>query len=346
VQPVGIASLQPGAWCCRVPLWGNPLLQLPGGGSLDERFADLAETTISYIPDLVAAHQQLQQCQPRQYTAALRQRLFGASAATFFLDPLRSREQLAALIAALPPAWVDAAWRHRDAPASEAEAAAVLLGSWGWQRQQEPLTLVNFRVRHGTQLQLSGLQQQRFAAFAALAGDGDGAGAQPDGATVAALLPRLWRLPWDNKHKEVYWRLVLNALPVAARMPSAAQPCGCGAAHPHPDRRHHFWDCPVAAAVTSSLSAQLGGRRLTPQHLWLAQPPPTIHAGVWEAVCLAAVAAMDGGRRLMTARQLATPAAQACPELAAAASRPPLGFASSFLLCWCRPRQVPPDHPF
>jgi hypothetical protein len=156
-----------------VPLWGNPLLQLPGGGSLDERFADLAETTISYIPDLVAAHQQLQQCQPRLYTAAL----FGASAATFFLDPLRSREQLAALIAALPPAWVDAAWRHRDAPASEAEAAAALLGSWGWQWQQQPLTLVNFRVRHSTQLQLSSLQQQwqqRFAAFEALAGGGDG----------------------------------------------------------------------------------------------------------------------------------------------------------------------------
>jgi hypothetical protein len=58
-----------------------------------------------------------------------------------------------------------------------------------------------------TQLQLSGLQQQRqqrFAAFEALAGRGDGDGAQPDGATVAALLPRLWRLPWDNKHKEVY----------------------------------------------------------------------------------------------------------------------------------------------
>ena len=88
----------------------------------------------------------------------------------------------------LPPTWVDAAWRHRDAPASEAEATAMLLGSWGWQRKQEPLTRADFRVRHGTQLQLSCLQQQwqqRFAAFEALA----------DGATVAALLPWLWHLP-------------------------------------------------------------------------------------------------------------------------------------------------------
>jgi hypothetical protein len=108
-----------------LPLWGSPLLQ---------QFADLAETTISYIPDLVAAHQELQQCQPRQYTAALRQRLSGASAATFFLDPLRSREQLAALLAVLPLTWVDAAWSHPRAPASEADATAMLLGSWRWQR--------------------------------------------------------------------------------------------------------------------------------------------------------------------------------------------------------------------
>ena len=65
-------------------------------------------------------------------------------------------------------------------------------GSWGWQRQQEPLTLAGFRVRHGTQLQLSGLQQPRqqcFAAFEALQGGGGGGGGdgtQPNGATVAA----------------------------------------------------------------------------------------------------------------------------------------------------------------
>ena len=61
----------------------------------------------------------------------------------------------------LPPTWVDAASRHWHAPAGEAEAITMLLGSWDWQRQQEPLTLVDYRVQHGTQLQLSGLQQQR-----------------------------------------------------------------------------------------------------------------------------------------------------------------------------------------
>jgi hypothetical protein len=50
-----------------------------------------------------------------------------------------------------------------------------------------------------------------------LARGGDGNGAQPDGATVAALLLLLCRLRWDNKHKEVFWRLALNSLPVARR---------------------------------------------------------------------------------------------------------------------------------
>lgn len=30
----------------------------------------------------------------------------------------------------------------------------------------------------------------------------------------------LWRLPWRNEHKEVCWRLVLNRLPLASRVPS------------------------------------------------------------------------------------------------------------------------------
>ena len=343
---------------CWLPLWGNPIVQLPGGGGLELEFPGLAASTISNIPDLLAAHQQVQQCPAQQYTAGLRHRLFGDSAAHFFPDRYYAQDHMEALLAALPPDWVEAARRQQGAATPAAEAAARALGSLGWQRQQEPLSLVNFKVRHGTELQLQlgdawQQRRQRFAAFEALAGAGAD-GEQPDGATVAQLLPRLWRLPWDNQHKEVFWRLVLNALPLAARMPSAPQPCGCGAAHPHPDHRHHFWDCPVAAAVTTSLSAQLGGRRLTLKHLWLAQPPPGVHAGVWEAVCLAAVAAMDGGRRLMKARQLATPAAPAGPELAAAASRHAVARLWDLLQDFCSvgaaPASwrgaVPPDHPF
>ena len=75
---------------------------------------------------------------------------------------------------------------------------------------------------------------------------------------------------------------------------------------------------------------------------------------MWEAVCLAAVAAMDGGRRQMTARQLATPATAAGPELAAAASRHAVARLWDLLQDFCSVGaapaswrgEVPPDHPF
>ena len=119
---------------------------------------------------------------------------------------------------------------------------------------------------------------------------------------MARLLPRLWQLTWDNRHKEVYWRLVLNALPLAARMASSGpQPCPCGSPYPHPGRSHHYWDCPVAAAVRATLAAQLDGRHPTRPQLWLMRAPAGTHAGVWDAVCLAALCAMDAGRRQLTA---------------------------------------------
>ena len=83
------------------------------------------------------------------------------------------------------------------------------------------------------------------------------------------------------------------------------QPCACGCLVPHPGRRHHFWDCPVAAAVRSTLAAQLGGQQPTRQQLlWLIRYLQ-VHAGAWDASCLAAaLAAMDGGRRQLAARLL------------------------------------------
>ena len=179
------------------------------------------------VPALQAAHHQLQHLQPQQYTTTLRVQLFGWAAADAFLDLQRTRDQLAAPLAALPAGWADAAWA------------------------------------------------------------------------------RLWQLPWENQHKEVYWRLVLNGLALASRMHgSGPQPCACGSPAPHPDRRHHFWDCPVAAAVRSTLAAQLGGQQPSRQQLWLMRHPAGVHAGVWDAVCLAALAAMDGGRRQLAARLL------------------------------------------
>ena len=101
------------------------------------------------------------------------------------------------------------------------------------------LPLSRMTVKLATHLQLAEQRRTRLAKFAAFASLATRLQlvpylrlAAPAAATqqeVVALLPHLWRLRLDNHYKEVYWRLVLNALPTAARMPGAAfDTCACG----------------------------------------------------------------------------------------------------------------------
>ena len=78
-----------------------------------------------------------------------------------------------------------------------------------------------------------------------------------------------------------------------------------------PGRRHHFWECPVAQAVVGIMQQQLVGwmpGALQPHHVLCMRcpepvpsaggaPGPAVHKGVWRVVCLAAINAMDSGRR-------------------------------------------------
>jgi len=74
-----------------------------------------------------------------------------------------------------------------------------------------------------------------------------------------------------------------------------------------PGWRHHFWDCAVAQSIVHVLQQQLVGGwchgLLRPHHVLCTEPPTgisnahTLHKGVWRIVCLAAVNAMDLGRR-------------------------------------------------
>lgn len=197
---------------------------------------------------------------------------------------------------------------------------------------------------------------QRFAAFEELAaGDSPNgsSGSQPDGSATAQLLRQLWRLPWANSYKETYWRLALNGLPLAARMPGNDRPCSCGSSGPLPGRRHHFWECPVAAAVVSTLAEQLSGHPLSPANLWLAQPPAGVHEGVWQVVCLASIAAMETGRRLL-AKQAAERSDPDGRALATAAGRHAAARTWILLQDFCSlgtapaswQAEVPPAHPF
>jgi len=212
----------------------------------------------------------------------------------------------------VPPPWLSAAQSHAPPPAAAFLAAA--LPRLGWRLPQGTIRLRALSVRHATRAQLAHVtsrRQQRHADFVACVHAAGGtlapADAEERAAKVGRLLRHLWRVPWDNAHKEVLWRLALNALPTAARR-HATDPCCCGT--PAPDAMHHFWACPVAETLRTVLAAHLQRRGLLPcplqaQHVLLALPPsPRLHAGAWRVVCLAAVCALDHARRAACARVL------------------------------------------
>ena len=68
-------------------------------------------------------------------------------------------------------------------------------------------------------------------------------------------------------------------------------------------RLHHFWFCPVAQAVLEQLESRITGQ-VTRRQVWLVQAPPGVAQCVWDVVSLAAVSAMERGRRhLVTCRR-------------------------------------------
>jgi hypothetical protein len=115
-------------------------------------------------------------------------------------------------------------------------------------------------------------------------------------ARLRSTLAAVWRLPWDNKHKDTLWRLQVDGIR-AAKVPG---PCPCGAPiarQPFAKRQHQFWECPVAMAVRAQLPAG-------PQSaVWLLEAPEGIHVQVWHVVCLAALSAMAWGRGALWGRK-------------------------------------------
>lgn len=194
----------------------------------------------------------------------------------------------------------------------------VLVQQLGYQRGDRHVPLSRLTVKFATALQLHPLRLERRAyidAFVAeCGGPAEQVHVQARGVWVNGVfsaLRQLWQLKWDNHFKEVYWRLVLNGLATSARL-HLSQPCGvCGCApglhEPGVGRRHHFWDCPVAQAVVAALQQQLPSawchEPLQPHHVLFmhrpagVSPATTVHKHVWRVVCLAAVCAMDEGRK-------------------------------------------------
>jgi hypothetical protein len=309
---LGRPNITAGPWCAAIPLFNNPFLApvVEGDLPLEAAFWDVRWSNVQTMGQLHAALAAIA-CSPQQYRdGGVCQQTFGNDARWLATTQQHAQHRLEALQGRLPAAWVAAvAAAAAQAPEAAADMETVLGANVSWQLGDTTSTLDGLTVKLATALHPAQAgwrteREARFSAFAALATQGSGppAAAAAGAAEVLVLLGRLWRLKWDNHPREVFWRLSLDGLPTATRMGNRLD-MGCACGFAVPDRKHCYWDCPIAQAVVHSLRSALSPGVGSPQptlataDIWLARPPAGIHAGIWDLVCLAAVAAMDSGRR-------------------------------------------------
>ncbi len=203
-----------------------------------------------------------------------------------------------------------------------------------------PILLEKLSVGLATWMQLRVVREDRAQLHAEYVREAGGAALPqqgPVGAAAAAAPPahddlgdfqsalaRMWQdVRWEHENKETLWRLAIDGIPLPGNSHlrgMAVEACGCGeyagdtaagaegAAAPTP-RQHHFWDCPVARAVVSQIEGHVGAP-VSRRQVWLARAPVGVVQGVWDVVSLAALSAMEAGRRYLRAR---TRAAEAQP---------------------------------
>ena len=313
-RDVSAAPLPLGDWCYNTPLWCNPFLAGQAGAplpwqGLEARFGPLAWLgTINTVGDALRAHHEVHSVASSQdYQTRVRPFWFGAS--PLFAGWQAASDQLSQLVAALPVAWRQVAAQTTDAALlrtpTPPQVFARLLGRLGWQGPgSKQYALQAMTVRLFTALQWPEARapvQARHAAFVAAVSATLPQGAAPvSQPELLAHMQAVWRLRWDNRYKEVVWRLVFDALPTAQRMHRGDRPCACGVAAP--GWQHHFWECPVAQAVVAAMQAQLppGVPALQPAHLWVGRmPSAALHEGVWRVAVVAGLVGMDRGRRLL-----------------------------------------------
>jgi hypothetical protein len=228
-----------------------------------------------------------------------------------YVDWQYAQAELAALVNSIPMSWKTAVQSATAAelllaPSSESVWCEKLAPRLGWRRANgRTVPLKKATVKLLTELQVATSGQARAAkqsAFLGMACLNLPPLQQAQRDELLRLLQAAWVLKWDNHRKEVLWRLMLDALPTAERMHHTQEACACGVVCP--GRLHHYWECPVAQAVVTVLRDQLHmcGVQVDVYrpHVWLARSPCTlVHAGVWLVVALAALLAMDKGRKLL-----------------------------------------------
>ena len=332
------APIPLGPWCAHAPLWCNPFLhqtfsqalshELPRAG-LESVFGDLAEIpTLRTIQHALSALHAIQQVRSAdEYRTTVWPTWFSRN--PLLLDRYAAQLRLQQLINAIPGGWRAAAATAapgalQQLPDPVAVVNDYLLPRIGWFHPSAAgrhTCLLDLTVKCATTLQLQPIATRRAAAhqsYLSLACQNLPAHLQASLPELHQLLSRMWQLPWDNQRKELFWRLCVDGLPTAARMHMFGEPCACGTLAP--DRKHHFWDCPVAEAVIVELRSGLSGcvqcEPLRMDHVWLARRPSySLHPDLWLVICIAALLGMNAGRKRLVALRLAADHLPILPQL-------------------------------
>lgn len=171
----------------------------------------------------------------------------------------------------------------------------------------QPRALHNLNIRELTAMQTCTATQTRMRKMQQFIQDAYDS--QPPANAPALLLSafrQAWQLPWENTHKETYWRVSTGGLAMYGdgRYSCAGQASDClcctGKAV---SRMHYFWECPLAKAVIAEMQKSLGptAMPISRAQLWLLQAPPGVAKHVWMVAGLAALNAMNKARRYITA---------------------------------------------
>jgi hypothetical protein len=207
-------------------------------------------------------------------------------------------------------------------------------------------------VKLATVLQMGAVQAERRQLHSAFVQEA--LGLPPSDADIDAFchcLKRAWRtVRWENHHKEVLWRLALDGVPLRGNSHVQGPPaaCVCGAQVSPTPRVHHFWSCAIAQAVIVDM-AQSSHAHITREGIWLLQPPAGVQECVWFVVCMAALTAMEQGRRHARALVKRGQAAGAAARASAHAVAAFWGRLSNFVALGAPPKgwtNVPAAHPF
>ena len=339
--------LIPGTWCWNAPLWGNPLLppdrqegaraglehehpdlmdcrQLRTLGNLVRARAEIRRVTAGWAASPVELTDRAARRANRDWRAFVIECLDPEEAAARWGDWRRWEEcgqELGDLERKVPACWMAAA-RAGGSPSepvgnlpSEEQVSTMLVARLGWRIcEGVSVAIGEYSVRLGSALQQDHFRQRREEAHRLFVAEA--VGQATDSPWVAEelrrlteTLPRLWQeTKWENTHKEAYWRLAVDGVPLLGnshmRRAGAAK-CGCGVRPGHGEsrdtpRKHHFWACPVAQAVVGQVEPKLGVA-ITRANLWLVQAPGQTEQCVWDVIVMAAISAMETGRRFMAA---------------------------------------------